>query len=213
LAPEHPLPTAYEDSWNALQAIQAGNEPWINDYVDFHRFFLVGDSAGANISHHLAFRTKQSDHMTLKIKGIGMIHPYFWGTKPIGSEVTDEARKQMVDGWWRFVCPSEKGSDDPWINPFADGSPDLEGLGCERVMVTVAEKDILRERGKMYYERLVKSEWRGEAEIMETKGKDHVFHIFEPDCDEAMDMLRRLALRDLYITSSVLSYDDSNYSL
>lgn len=197
LAPEHPLPTAYEDSWNALQGIQAGNEPWINDYADFDRFFLVGDSAGANISHHLAFRAKQSDPITVrtvKIKGIGMIHPYFWGAQPIGSEVTDEARKQMVDGWWRFVCPSEKGSDDPWINPFADGSPEIDGLGCDGVMITVAEKDILRERGKMYYERLVKSKWRGKAEMMETKGKDHVFHIFEPDCDEAIEMLRRLAL-------------------
>ncbi|KAJ0231902.1 carboxylesterase 2 [Hirschfeldia incana] len=193
LAPENPLPTAYEDSWNALQGVKAGNEPWINDYADFNRFFLAGDSAGANISHHLAFRAKQSDH-TVKIKGIGMIHPYFWGTQPIGSEVTDEARKQMVDGWWRFVCPSDKGSDDPWINPFADGSPDLEGLECERVMITVAEKDILRERGNMYYERLVNSKWRGNAEIMEAKGKDHVFHIFEPDCDEAKEMVRRLAL-------------------
>ncbi|KAG7594355.1 Alpha/beta hydrolase fold-3 [Arabidopsis thaliana x Arabidopsis arenosa] len=193
LAPEHPLPTAYEDSWTALKTIQAINEPWINDYADLDRLYLVGDSAGANISHHLAFQAKQSDQ-TVKIKGIGMIHPYFWGTQPIGSEVKDEARKKMVDGWWEFVCPSEKGSDDPWINPFVDGSPDLEGLGCERVMITVAEKDILNERGKMYYERLVKSKWRGKVEIMETKEKDHVFHIFEPDCDEAMEMVRRLAL-------------------
>ncbi|CAN6891848.1 hypothetical protein Bca4012_092250 [Brassica carinata] len=96
----------------------------------------------------------------------------------------------MVDGWWQFVCPSNKGSDDPWINPFADGSPNLEGLECERVIITVAERDILREKGKMYYEKLVNSNWRGNAEIMETKGKDHVFHIFEPDCDEAKEMVR-----------------------
>ncbi|XP_010479151.1 PREDICTED: probable carboxylesterase 2 [Camelina sativa] len=193
LAPEHPLPTAYEDSWTALETILTVNEPWINDYADLDRLFLVGDSAGANISHHLAFRAKQSDQ-TVKIKGIGMIHPYFWGTQPIGSEIKDKARKQMVDGWWEFVCPSEKGSDDPWINPFTDGSPDLEGLGCERVMIAVAEKDILKERGKLYYERLVKGEWIGKVEMMETKGKDHVFHIFEPDCDEAVEMTRRLAL-------------------
>ncbi|CAN8302808.1 unnamed protein product [Cochlearia groenlandica] len=193
LAPEHPLPTAYEDSWNALQWIQSTNEPWIIDNADLDRLFLMGDSAGANISHHIAFQAKQSDYV-VKIKGIGMIHPYLWGIKPIGLEVTDEARKKMVDGWWEFVCPSEKGSDDPWINPFSDGSPDLEGLGCERVMITVAEKDILRDRGKMYYERLVNSKWRGQVDMMETKGKDHVFHIFEPDCDEAREMLRRLAL-------------------
>ncbi|EOA38307.1 hypothetical protein CARUB_v10009807mg [Capsella rubella] len=193
LAPEHPLPIAYEDSWTALKTIQTMNEPWINDYADFNRLFLIGDSAGANISHHLAFRAKQSDE-TAKIKGIGMINPYFWGTQPIESEINDKGRKQMVDGWWDFVCTSEKGSDDPWINPFTDESPGLEGLGCERVMIVVAEKDILKERGKLYYETLVKSEWRGKVEMMETKGKDHVFHIFEPDCDEATELVRRLAL-------------------
>ncbi|KAE8665174.1 26S proteasome non-ATPase regulatory subunit 14-like protein [Hibiscus syriacus] len=41
LAPEHPLPTAYEDSWASLQWVAShkeeeddNNETWIKDYVD-----------------------------------------------------------------------------------------------------------------------------------------------------------------------------------
>ncbi|XVE70033.1 hypothetical protein DITRI_Ditri10aG0039100 [Diplodiscus trichospermus] len=200
LVPEFPLPTAYEDSRAALQWIAShkeedGNhEGWIKDYVHFDQVFLVGDSAGANIAHHLALRIKESDlGQNLKILGIGMIHPYFWGTNPIGSEVNDRFRKELVDNWWLYVCPSDKGCDDPLINPFVDGSPDLEGLACDSILVIVAEKDILKDRGRFYYDKLVKSGWKGKAEIMETEGEDHVFHIFNPDCDKAKSLIKRLA--------------------
>ncbi|MBA0745835.1 hypothetical protein Gogos_008394 [Gossypium gossypioides] len=200
LVPEHPLPTAYEDSWAALQWVAShkeenGNhEAWIKDYVELDKVFLTGDSSGANIAHHLALRIKESNlSYKLKIAGIGMIHPYFWGTNPIGSEVTDQFRKELVDKWWLYVCPSDKGCDDPLINPFVDGSSDLENLACDRILVIVAEKDILRDRGKLYYDKLVKSGWKGKAEFMETEGEDHVFHIFHPDCAKAKSLIQRLA--------------------
>ncbi|MBA0691666.1 hypothetical protein Goari_009280 [Gossypium aridum] len=200
LVPEHPLPTAYEDSWAALQWVAShkeenGNhEAWIKDYVELDEVFLTGDSSGANIAHHLALRIKESNlSYKMKIAGIGMIHPYFWGTNPIGSEVTDQFRKELVDKWWLYVCPSDKGCDDPLINPFVDGSSDLANLACDRILVIVAEKDILRDRGKLYYDKLVKSGWKGKAEFMETEGEDHVFHIFHPDCAKAKSLIQRLA--------------------
>lgn len=198
LAPENPLPTAYEDSWDALKWLSShvvgdGKEDWINDYVDFEQVFLAGDSAGANISHHLALRLNSDPGRVLKILGIGMIHPYFLGVNPIGSEVTDHFKKGMVDGWWKFLCRSDKGSDDPLINPFTDGSPDVFGLACERLLVVVAEKDILRDRGVLYYRKVVESGWLGKAELMETEGEDHVFHIFEPDSLKAKSLIKRLA--------------------
>ncbi|KAH1097072.1 hypothetical protein J1N35_013993 [Gossypium stocksii] len=154
------------------------------DYVDLDQVFLVGDSAGANIAHHLAFRIKESDlGQSFKILGIGMIHPYFWGTNPIGSETADGLRKELVDKWWLYVCPSDKGCDDPLSTR----------LACHGILVIVAEKDILRDRGRFYYDKLVKSGWRGKAEIMENEGEDHVFHIFNPDSDKAKSLMKRLA--------------------
>ncbi|KAK8551937.1 hypothetical protein V6N13_120366 [Hibiscus sabdariffa] len=200
LVPEHPLPSAYEDSWAALQWVashkdkQGNQESWIKDYAEFENVFLAGDSAGANIAHHLALRIKESGlGHKLKILGIGMIHPYFWGSSPIGSELNDRMRKELVDKWWLYVCPSDKGCDDPLINPFVDGSPGLAGLACDGILVIVAEKDILKDRGVLYYDEVVKSGWKGKAEIMETKGEDHVFHIFNPDCDKAKSLIKRLA--------------------
>ncbi|KDP38377.1 hypothetical protein JCGZ_04302 [Jatropha curcas] len=204
LAPENPLPIAYQDSWAALEWVFAHangddgvdnikTEAWLHDYVDFGQIFLAGDSAGANITHHLALKARNSDPGIGNIKGIVMIHPYFWGKDSIGEEKIDSIRKSMVDNWWTFVCPSNKGCDDPYINPFINGAPSLKGLACDSVLVFVAEKDILCERGKLYYENIVKSGWKGKAEIVETKGEDHVFHIFKPDCENAHVLMKRWA--------------------
>ncbi|KAI8549879.1 hypothetical protein RHMOL_Rhmol06G0059400 [Rhododendron molle] len=197
-SPEFPLPAAYDDSWAALEwvashAAGGGPEVWLNENVDFDKVYLAGDSAGANISHHMAIRAGSTRINGLKFRGILMIQPYFWGEKPIGSEVTDTVRKGMVDIWWRYVCPSDKGCDDPLINPFADGSPCLSGLACDRVIVCVAEKDILRDRGVLYYDALVKSGWGGKVEFDEVEGEDHVFHLFNPTCEKAVNMIKRLA--------------------
>lgn len=189
-APEHPLPAAYDDSWAALQWVAGkGREDWLISSVDFSRVFLAGDSAGANISHHMAIKARKSDQ---KLEGIIMIHPYFWGENPIGIEVEDEARKAMVDKWWEFVCPSNQGSQDSLINPFVNGVSDLKDLACDRIIVCVAGKDILRDRGKLYYESLVKSGWRGKAEIIETEEEDHVFHIFDSYSENAVQLIKRL---------------------
>ncbi|CAI9115764.1 OLC1v1016756C1 [Oldenlandia corymbosa var. corymbosa] len=199
-APEHPLPTAYEDSWDVLQWVGShssgtGSEDWLNENVDFSKVFLSGDSAGANISHHLAIRAGKSDpKFGLGFKGIVMIHPYFWGKEPIGVEITDPVRKSMVDNWWLFVCPSDKGCDDPLINPFLYGiEEELPWLACGRILIFVAGNDILVERGRKYSEYLVQSRWQGKAEIVETPGEDHDFHIFAPDTDNARGLIKKWA--------------------
>ncbi|KAI6688139.1 hypothetical protein NL676_024967 [Syzygium grande] len=195
--PEYPLPAAYDDSWAALQWIASGEarrESWLRDHADFDRLFLIGDSGGANMSHHLAMRLR-GDVLgeRFKLSGIGMIQPYFWGETPIGAEVADPGRKVLVDSWWRFVCASDKGCDDPLINPFADGAPGVNGLACEKVLVIVSEKDILRDRGRLYYNKLAESGGAVAAEIMEIEGEDHVFHIFDPSCEKAKRLFKRMA--------------------
>lgn len=199
LAPEHPLPAAYEDSWAALRWVAAhlsgGSEILLREHVDFDRVFLAGDSAGANISHHLSIRAGLPGHELgeMKIHGVIMIHPYFWGEEAMGVEAENPVFKAVVDKWWRFVCTSDSGCDDPLINPFVSGAPSVDGLVCGRVLVCVAGNDILRERGRFYYSVLRKSEWKGKAEFVETEGEDHVFHIMDPSSENSRDLIKRCA--------------------
>ncbi|KAF5183850.1 2-hydroxyisoflavanone dehydratase [Thalictrum thalictroides] len=187
-APEHPLPIAYEDSWTSLQWLvsQSKEEEWFKNYVDFNRVFMAGDSAGANIAHNMAIRAGYMDLNGLKINGIILIHPYFVGNEPIGSEVGN-VTMDMAKKLWTFVCPLTTGMDDPLINPVKD--PHFSRLGCKRVLVCVAEKDGLRDRGKFYHEELGKSEWDGVVEFMEAEGENHVFHLFNPSCKKAVDLM------------------------
>ncbi|KAF0908544.1 hypothetical protein E2562_026332 [Oryza meyeriana var. granulata] len=193
LAPEHPVPAAYADSWEALawvagHAAGDGDEPWLVDHADFSRLYLGGESAGSNIAHHMAMRVAEEGlSHGAKIRGLVMIHPYFLGTNKVGSDDLDPAVRGSLGSLWRVMCPTTTGEDDPLINPLVDGAPALDALACDRVLVCIGEGDVLRDRGRAYYDRLTASGWRGEAEIWQAPGKGHTFHLLEPHCDEAIE--------------------------
>ncbi|KAL3814211.1 hypothetical protein ACJIZ3_015479 [Penstemon smallii] len=194
LAPEHPLPIAYEDSWLALKWVssESENEEWIRDYADLNRVYLGGDSAGGNIAHKMAILIGKESLSGMKLCGVFLNCPFFWGEVAIGNEETHEViTKSYTDKLWRYVSPSANGCDEPWINPGMD--PDLSSLGCKRVLVYVAEKDILRARGWHYKEALEKSGWGGEVEVVDVEGEEHDFSVTNPDGKSAMAMFKKLA--------------------
>lgn len=187
-APEHPVPICHEDSWVALKWVAShvgGNGPdeWLNNYADFGKVFLSGDSAGANIASHLGIRVGSEGLPGVRVEGIALVHPYFWGEERLECETKRAEFAAKICELWRFTCPSTSGSDDPLMNPGKD--PNLGKLACERVLVCVAEKDLLKDRGWHYKGLLDKSEWSGVVEVVETKDEDHVFHMLNPDCENA----------------------------
>ncbi|WCJ38696.1 alpha/beta-Hydrolases superfamily protein [Euphorbia peplus] len=201
IAPENPLPAAYDDAWTALNWVAShskgdGPEEWVNRYADLGRVYFAGDSAGGNIAHNLAMRLgveklklKSGD---VNVVGIVLVHPYFWGKEAIDGEFEDSNARYMSDGLWNLAYPnSVLGLDDPLINPCLD--PNLSKLGCKKVLVFVAEKDQfgMRSRNWLYYESLNKSGWQGVAEIMEAKDETHCFHIAKPTCDNAVALMKK----------------------
>ncbi|CAL8176493.1 unnamed protein product [Prunus armeniaca] len=197
LAPENPLPAAYDDSWAALKWVAShfngnGSEDWLNRFADLRGVFFGGDSAGANIAHNMALKLGCEGLVGVKLIGIVLIHPYFWGTEPVGEELTiPAAKREYVAAMWRFACPLSIGSDDPLFNPGKD--PKLGELGCEKVLVCVAEKDVFKDRGWHYSEVLKKSGWNGVVEVIEAKGEEHVFHLRNPTCENAVAMKKKIA--------------------
>ncbi|KAJ4977947.1 hypothetical protein NE237_008727 [Protea cynaroides] len=201
LVPEHPIPACYDDSWAALQWAlshsaaqkEEAEEPWLTNHVDFNRVFLAGDSAGANIAHNMAMRMRAEPDV--KLLGVALIHPYFWGSEPIGSEAKapNESQKEAADRVWPFACPSNPDCDDPRINPMAANAPSLVELGCIRVLVFVAAEDVLKDRGWLYCEALGRSGWMGTVEIRETEEEGHCFHLDKPESMKASELVTCLA--------------------
>ncbi|XP_030441798.1 2-hydroxyisoflavanone dehydratase-like [Syzygium oleosum] len=203
LAPECPIPSIYDDCWEALQwvashSVEGGaavKEPWLADHGDFRRVFIAGDSAGANIAHNVLMRAGRDTIVGgIKISGAYLTHPYFWGSEPIGSEPKTDHDKDLPHLVWTFLYPTVKdGIDSPMINPLATGAPSLAGLGCGRLLVSVAEKDLLRDRGLKYCEAVKESGFKGELEVVEVEGEDHAFHIVTYEKESALVLIKRLA--------------------
>ncbi|KAJ4716347.1 Alpha/beta hydrolase-3 [Melia azedarach] len=181
LAPEHPIPACYEDSWAALQWVAShangqGPEPWLTNHADFRRVFLVGDSGGANIIHNMMVREGISAVLRkTKLVGLAFMHPFFGGTD--------------TDRMWLFLCPNNRGLLDPRLRPPAE---DLGRVYCDTVLVFLSEKDIYRDAGKRYCDDLRRSGWRGSVEIVEQKGVGHIFHLLKPNCQQPVDLINRL---------------------
>ncbi|KNA07783.1 hypothetical protein SOVF_168730 [Spinacia oleracea] len=202
LIPEHPLPAAYHDCWDALKWVvfkARDEEEWIQEHVDFDRVYLMGDSAGGNIAHRMALLAELDGDgggvgSVCCISGVILVHPYFWGKQRIGDEAAKCSRipnPDLATKVWALACPeSGSGVDDPWINPGND--PDLWRLGCKRVLVCVAEKDFLRDRGLYYKEALEKSGWQGTIEVVESKGVDHVFHLLRPFSANSLQLMAKV---------------------
>ncbi|XP_048496606.1 probable carboxylesterase 1 [Beta vulgaris subsp. vulgaris] len=181
LFPTRPIPACYDDSWAALQWVAAhtkgeGPDSWINDYADLGRIFVAGDSTGGNISHTLLAKVGSIGlgYEGAKVEGMILVHPYF------GED----------DKMWMYMCPTNEGPKDPRMKPAVE---DLARIGCDRVLVFLAENDRLYGAGKMYTEEFIKSGWKGKLEIMENKGKDHCFHVFNYLDLEAVAVRKRIA--------------------
>jgi acetyl esterase/lipase len=179
LAPEHPLPIAHQDSWTSMQWIAThsngqGPEPWLNEYADFGRVFLAGESAGANIAHYVAVQAGATGLAGPNIVGLHILHPFFGGKEP----------DKMIS----YLYPTSSWYNDPILYPEVD--PNVSRLACKKVLICVAEKDWLKDRGVGYSETLGKSGWKGSLGLFESEGESHAFFLFNPSSDKVGPLMK-----------------------
>lgn len=197
LAPEYPLPAGYNDSWEALKWVAShckgvGLEPWLTNYGDFDKVFLVGDSAGANIAHNMAIRAGLKPIHGINLEGLILLHPFFGGNDPIGSECDKlKQLKLYTDEFWMFANPLGSRLDDPMFNP--EKNVNLSELACSKILLSVAENDSFRDRGLHYKDLMEKSGWDGKLEILESKNENHVFFLFNTSCDNAYALRKNIS--------------------
>jgi len=195
LAPEHPLPAAYDDSWAALSwAASGAADPWLSGHGDTSRVFLAGDSGGANIVHNIAIMAGARGDLPsgVSLAGAILLHPMFSEKEPIDGESRET--REMAEKLWLLISPrSTEGLDDPRLNPMADGAPSLQNLACRKLLVCSAEGDChARARAAAYYQAVKESGWCGSVEWLESVGEEHVFFLHKPECEESLALMDRL---------------------
>lgn len=190
LAPENPLPAAYEDGFKSLiwlkqqvlyQYADESSQWWIQR-CNFSRIFLAGDSAGANIAYNIA--TKLSTHEDSSfwdVKGMILIQPFFGGEARTVSEKNMSQYPHSAltlaasDTYWRLALPGGSSRDHQWCNPLARGSVKLEELRLCPVLVCVSELDILKDRNLELCGALARAGKK--VEHLVCKGVGHAFQV------------------------------------
>ncbi|XP_010254388.1 PREDICTED: probable carboxylesterase 17 [Nelumbo nucifera] len=192
LAPENRLPIAYDDCYFALDWLSTHiyTDPWL-EQADLSRVFLSGDSAGGNISHHVALQVMRNRPNYVTVVGLLIIHPYFGSERRTEREMAVEAAGdvEMNDMFWRLSLP-EGSSRDHFACNFE--MAELSKIGWQQfpaVTVFVAGLDFLKERGVMYAEFLKRKGVR-EVKLVEAEGESHVYHVFRPE-SEATRLLQQ----------------------
>ncbi|CAI8605915.1 unnamed protein product [Vicia faba] len=186
LAPEYRLPIAHEDCYSSLEWLgeNVKVEPFL-EHADLNNVFLSGDSAGGNISHHVAVKAIQKNELCpVKIKGVMPIHPYFGSEKRTEKENGEEGSEdvRMNDMFWRLSIPEDSNRDYFGCNFEKHEVSESVWLKFPAVEVYVAGEDFLKERGVMYGEFLKKKGVK-EVKVDEAKDEKHVFHVFYPESD------------------------------
>lgn len=74
LAPEHRLPAAINDAltslkWLQAQAMSDSPAKWFRDQVDFDQVYIIGDSSGGNMTHHLAVQLGLGSQELAPVRG------------------------------------------------------------------------------------------------------------------------------------------------
>ncbi|KAI3938109.1 hypothetical protein MKW98_018665 [Papaver atlanticum] len=165
-SPEFKYPSQHEDAFDALK-------------------FIDKDSAGGNLSHHLAVRVAKTDNDELKqVKVIGLIgiQPFFGGQERTESEIKLKNGPALsldrADWFWKAFLPPGSNRDHFACNVFGPNcSQDISKLKkFPPTMVVVGKWDLLQDRQRRFYEGLKR--FGKEAYIVEFPNAFHGFYSF-----------------------------------
>jgi len=185
LAPEHKYPAAYDDSFAALAWLRARGRDYLPPNADLSRCFLMGESAGGNIVHHVGCRVaREGDMSPVKIVGHVLIQPFFGGEERTPAEVRLSNGVPLItleaaDWLWKAFLPEGATRDHPAANVMGADSPDISGLSLPPLLVVVGGLDLLKDRDLQYVEHM--KNMGKEVELLFYEDGIHAFHLLHYD--------------------------------
>ncbi|XP_076884894.1 putative carboxylesterase 18 [Bidens hawaiensis] len=195
LSPEHRHPMHHDDGLDVLKFldVEENRSKWLPENADISRCFLGGDSAGANMAHHVAQRTSQLNFQHLKLTGLVAIQPFFGGTERTDSEVRLEGLAPILspkrtDWLWNAFMPVDEPHkrDHALINVSGPNATDISKMDFPPTMVVVTGFDILRDWQIRYHQWHKKS--GKEAYLVDYPNMFHAFYLF-PELSESDQLI------------------------
>eukprot|EP00250_Pteridium_aquilinum_P006690 c16557_g1_i1 orf=277-1263(-) len=209
LAPEHRLPTAFDDGFSALEwlhsqaLLQADGkveqmDAWLAR-VDFSKCFLLGESAGSIIVHHVVMRAmeKPSSWGPLCIRGLILIHTGFIrGTRTQAEVECPEdiiVNWSLVDTLIGLSLPLGASMDHAFFNPLLSISPSDRANFAKfpKTLVALADKDVGHFLGLSYAKAL--QEAGCFVETVMSHGVGHLFYFEQPDIEQAQILKQKIS--------------------
>ena len=89
-----------------------------------------------------------------------------------------------------YIYPTSAGFKDPI--PYLEADVNLSKMAGKKVLVFVAEKDLLKDRGLGYCEALRKSGWNGSVGYFESAGEGHGFFLLNPSSDKVGPLIKAM---------------------
>ncbi|KAK7283724.1 hypothetical protein RIF29_13464 [Crotalaria pallida] len=192
LCPEHRYPAQYDDGFAAVKFL-AENRAALPEIADVSKCFFAGDSAGANIAHHVAVRVCELELRGVRLIGLVSIQPYFGGEERTEAELrlTDAPLVSVArtDWLWKVLLPDGSNRDHPASNVSGPNAVDLSGVDYPDTLVFVGGFDPLQDWQRRYYEWLKKCGKK--AQLIEYPNMIHAFYVF-PDLPEASQLISQV---------------------
>ncbi|XP_058097560.1 probable carboxylesterase 18 [Magnolia sinica] len=191
LSPENKYPAPYDDGFDVVKWLD-GRDPAFYDFApkaDLSLLFLSGDSAGGNISHHVAQRISgapPTEFKSVRLIGLVAIQPYFGGEERTESETrlawAPLVSMERTDWLWKAFLPEGSDRDHEAVNPFGrNGSGNLPA-SFPAALVFVGGFDPLQDWQKRYCEGL--KALGKEANLVVYPNAIHAFYVF-PELPES----------------------------
>ncbi|KAI3851153.1 hypothetical protein MKX03_021511 [Papaver bracteatum] len=189
LSPEFKYPCQYDDGFDVLKFIDGKQCKDFPANANLSQCFLGGDSAGANIAHHVAVRASSYTFQEMKVIGLIQIQPFFGGEERTASEIQLKdvplISLPRTDWLWKVFVPEGCDRNHEAVNVFGsvNSVDNMKGLvDFPHTLVVTGGFDPLQDWQRKYYEGLKKG--GKDVDLVEYPNAIHAFYLF-PELPES----------------------------